>query len=157
MTFANILRSFPSKTLLIYVLVISSCIVVNCAQCPFENFELITGHVYSASAAETIATVPETLQLTDCLERCRNETECRSINFETGLCVLFNSSVASVNSMTESGLRPSSFPVFTIYAQKVCITNETYAKCGQKPWTFERVLGYELRGQTKKTVTVADR
>ena len=35
---------------------------------------------------------PGTLILNDCIETCRGNSSCKSINFETGLCVLFSSS-----------------------------------------------------------------
>ena len=35
---------------------------------------------------------PGTLILNDCIETCRKNSSCKSINFETGLCVLFSSS-----------------------------------------------------------------
>ena len=35
--------------------------------------------------------VPGTLMLTDCLEQCQANDSCSSINYETGLCVLFSS------------------------------------------------------------------
>lgn len=35
--------------------------------------------------------VPGTLMLTECLDQCRNNDSCSSVNYETGLCVLFAS------------------------------------------------------------------
>ena len=34
---------------------------------------------------------PGTLMLTDCIDTCRANASCRSITYETGLCVLFSS------------------------------------------------------------------
>lgn len=34
--------------------------------------------------------VPGTLMLTDCLEQCQANDSCSSVNYETGLCVLFS-------------------------------------------------------------------
>lgn len=122
---------------------------------------MITGYVYS-STSDTIGTEPGTLQLTDCLNYCQSESACQSVNFETGLCVLFNSS-ASIKSQTggASGtfLRPSQFPVFTIYAQKICLSPATKGKCSgldgatstssslSRSWSFERVINHELRSK----------
>ncbi|KAI1289639.1 hypothetical protein HDE_09128 [Halotydeus destructor] len=117
-----------------------------------QSFELITGQVYSSSMADTLATVPDSLQLTDCLDKCQADERCQSVNFETGLCVLFNSSASG----SGSGLKPSQFPVFTIYAQKVCLSVEAKTRC-PRPWAFERVLGHELRDQSRKQVVLEDR
>ena len=35
---------------------------------------------------------PGMLMLTDCIDTCSGNSSCRSINYETGLCVLFSSS-----------------------------------------------------------------
>ncbi|KAI1292484.1 hypothetical protein HDE_06924 [Halotydeus destructor] len=102
--------------------------------------------------ADTLATIPDSLQLTDCLEKCRLDQQCQSVNFETGLCVLFNSSASG----SGAGLKPSQFPVFTIYAQKVCLSVEAKRVC-PRPWAFERVLGHELRDQSRRSVLLEDR
>ncbi len=67
----------------------------------------------------------------------RNNASCRSINYETGLCVLFSSS-ADQNS---GQLSTSQFPVFTIYLQKNCLPS---AKLCDAAWSFERVFNYTL-------------
>ncbi|KFM64709.1 hypothetical protein X975_00721, partial [Stegodyphus mimosarum] len=82
--------------------------------------------------------VPGTLKLTDCLALCNLNATCQAVNFETGLCVLFSSSAVQ----RPSSLTPSQFPVFTIYAHKVCLLGRK--KC-DRDWMFERVNGYELR------------
>ena len=82
----------------------------------FITFELITGYVYT-SPGDTMELVPGTLKLTDCLTLCNANATCQAINFETGLCVLFSSSAVQ----RPSALSPSQFPVFTIYAHKVCL------------------------------------
>ncbi|KAH1013189.1 hypothetical protein HUJ05_012211 [Dendroctonus ponderosae] len=53
-------------------------------------FELITGYVFS-SPNNVIDSIPGTLMLTDCLETCQGNESCQSVNYETGLCVLFES------------------------------------------------------------------
>ncbi|GIY17276.1 uncharacterized protein CEXT_557521 [Caerostris extrusa] len=85
----------------------------------FITFELITGYVYT-SPGDTMELVPGTLQLTECLSLCSANATCQAINFETGLCVLFSSSA----NQRPASLTPSQFPVFTIYAHKVCLLEE---------------------------------
>lgn len=124
-----------------------------------ETFELITGSVYSATHQDTIKTLPGTLKLSDCLDACQKNASCQSVNYETGLCILFSSSASSADSATASspsGLLPSRFPVFTIYAQKICLPKSIQSACPPgRLWAFERVLGYELRKQAKKRLTTA--
>ncbi|XP_015784540.1 uncharacterized protein LOC107362058 [Tetranychus urticae] len=115
------------------------------------RFELITGHVFT-SPSETMTMVPGTLQLTDCIAYCNRSETCKAINFETGLCIILTSSAQS----QPSALTTSQFPVFTIYAQKVCITEPNLSLC-DRPWLFERVIGYELRKFEKKRVKVDSR
>ena len=57
------------------------------------TFELMTGYVFT-SPAEILETKPDTLQLADCIDSCRANINCRALNFETGLCVLFKSSAS---------------------------------------------------------------
>ena len=61
--------------------------------CPEEqvSFEMVTGFVYTAPA-DMLDSQPGMLMLTDCIDTCRGNSSCRSINYETGLCVLFSSS-----------------------------------------------------------------
>ena len=54
------------------------------------GFELITGYVYSAPK-NLIESIPGSLMLTECLETCQANDSCQSVNYETGLCVLFSS------------------------------------------------------------------
>ena len=62
-------------------------------ECPQDqiSFEMITGYVYTAPA-DMLDSQPGTLMLTDCIDTCRANATCKSINYETGLCVLFASS-----------------------------------------------------------------
>ncbi len=48
---------------------------------------------------------------------CLNLVSCLAINYETGLCVAFNSSA----SQHPDSLVVSEFPVFTMYAEKICL------------------------------------
>lgn len=82
----------------------------------FISFELITGYVLGAPA-ESMLMQPGTLQLTDCLNLCRQNSSCLAINFETGLCVLLQESADK----NPQALQKSQFPVFTIYAHKICL------------------------------------
>ena len=61
--------------------------------CPQDqlSFEMISGYVYTAPA-DMLDSQPGTLMLTDCIDKCRANATCKSINYETGLCVLFASS-----------------------------------------------------------------
>ena len=127
--------------------------VVDPIWCPsgYKSFELTTGHVYSASQDETLSTAPA-LQLTECISKCASNDACRAVNFETGLCVLFSSSANE----RPAGLTPSQFPVFTIYAQKVCLSSDARSRC-DRLWTFERVVGYELRKYSKRRLVAPTR
>ncbi|XP_064477440.1 uncharacterized protein LOC135391215 [Ornithodoros turicata] len=120
------------------------------SSCPngYITFEVITGYVYTAPS-DTIELKPGTLQLTECLNHCKRNKTCQSVNFETGLCVLFTSSATE----RPTGLSISQFPVFTIYAQKICLGK----KPCQRDWKFERVTGYELRDLARKTLHASSR
>jgi hypothetical protein len=86
----------------------------------FISFELITGYVLSAPA-DSMIMQPGTLQLTDCLNLCRQNSSCSAINFETGLCVLLQESADK----NPQALQKSQFPVFTIYAHKICLQGKS--------------------------------
>lgn len=81
------------------------------------TFEISTGFIYKSASAETLAMIPGTLQLTDCLDFCLHNNSCLAINFEMGLCVL----LASSAKQHPANLYSSQFPVFTIYAEKECL------------------------------------
>lgn len=53
-------------------------------------FAYIYRYVFSAPN-KLLDSMPGTLMLTDCLEACQNNDSCASVNYETGLCVLFSS------------------------------------------------------------------
>lgn len=61
-------------------------------ECPDAEmtFEMVTGFVYTAPS-DMLDSQPGTLMLTDCIDTCRKNSSCKSINYETGLCVLFSS------------------------------------------------------------------
>ena len=66
--------------------------------CPVRDvaFELVTGYVFT-SPEFILDTRPGVLLLEECLLYCKRNASCLSINYETGLCVLFASS-AELNS-----------------------------------------------------------
>lgn len=93
--------------------------------CPYglTSFELITGYVLT-SPAESVTMIPGVLQLSDCLDKCLKNRTCKSLNFETGLCVLLKTAAKDKT----TALTPSQFPVFTIFAQKICISGKWTCK-----------------------------
>ena len=73
-------------------------------ECPDDqvSFEMVTGYVYTAPA-DMLDSQPGTLMLTDCIDTCRRNASCQSINYETGLCVLFASNAdGNVGELTVS-------------------------------------------------------
>ncbi|KAH9417706.1 hypothetical protein DERP_011417 [Dermatophagoides pteronyssinus] len=124
---------------------------LDCTNDGLITFELITGYVLT-SPAETVQMIPGILQLSDCIERCQRNQSCRALNFETGLCVLLTT---AANDQT-TVLTPSQFPVFTIFAQKICL-KQNYQKCMEKGWSFERVLGFELKDKDLKKLPLPNR
>ncbi|XP_037075431.1 uncharacterized protein LOC119096634 [Pollicipes pollicipes] len=113
------------------------------------SFELVTGYVYSAPA-DMLDSRAGTLMLTECIDMCRSNATCQAFNYETGLCVLIDSTADG----QEDALTKSQFPVFTMYVQKMCYANAP--RC-RSAWAFERVRGFALKGLTKKTVTTETR
>ncbi|EDV94706.1 GH18127 [Drosophila grimshawi] len=112
------------------------------------GFEIITGYVFSAPG-RVMESLPGTLMLTDCLESCQNNETCLSINYETGLCVLFSSNA----DILSGALTKSQFPVFTIYAQKTCLGVRPCARA----WCIDRVQNYRLEGHAKRIMSVTSR
>jgi len=112
--------------------------------CTPENtgFELITGFVFS-SPADLLDSQPGTLMLADCLEACRLNSSCRAANYETGLCVLFSAD----SDHRPGALTSSQFPVFTLYAQKVCMSGHC-----DRAWDYERVPDYRIKSKTSEVV-----
>ncbi|XP_037090285.1 uncharacterized protein LOC119110525 [Pollicipes pollicipes] len=113
------------------------------------SFELVTGYVYSAPA-DMLDSRAGTLMLTECIDMCRQNSSCQAFNYETGLCVLIDSTADG----QEESMTKSQFPVFTMYVQKMCYADAP--KCG-KAWAFERVQNYTLADVAKKTVQVESR
>jgi len=105
---------------------------VNAKFCNYPGLD----YVYTAPS-DMLDSQPGTLMLTDCIETCRANTTCKSINYETGLCVLFSSSAEE----NAGQLTPSQFPVFTIYVQKNCLPS---ADLCDAAWSFERVMNHQL-------------
>lgn len=119
----------------------------NC-EADMTGFELVTGYVFTAPD-DLLDSIPGTLMLTDCLESCHANDTCESVNYETGLCVMFSSNADAY----PGALSKSQFPVFTIYAQKTCLG----IKPCERAWCFDRVQGYKLKGFSKKKQAVASR
>lgn len=60
-------------------------------------------HSYVLSApSKMLDTLPGTLMLTDCLEACQSNESCSSVNYETGLCVLFKTTADKLPGKLES-------------------------------------------------------
>ncbi|RWS28961.1 uncharacterized protein B4U80_05755 [Leptotrombidium deliense] len=100
------------------------------------------------SPLDTLDTLSGVVQLTDCLADCRNNAACKAVNFETGLCVLLSSSATE----KKNNFYASQFPLFTIYAEKICLKNINRKRC-QNSWAFERVAGFQLRTEKRKKFT----
>lgn len=52
-------------------------------------FSIFISYVFSAPG-KLMDSQPGTLMLTDCLNTCLKNATCQSVNYETGLCVLFS-------------------------------------------------------------------
>ena len=126
-------------TPLVVLAAVLPCVLAQAPLCsPTESvhFELVTGKVFT-SPEDMLDSRPGTLMLTDCIDTCRGNSSCKSINYETGLCVLFSSSADEAAGQ----LTPSQFPVFTIYVQKNCLPSA--ASC-DAAWSFDRVMNHQL-------------
>lgn len=133
------------------------------------TFELVTGFSFVGRSVDVIKTITDMMNLPDCLNACLRLRECKSINFETGLCVLLNTS-ANYNEATQGsgsayhqtangpsnfttiqGLKMSQFPVFTIYAEKICLEGlKAKTLCSGRAWTFERVIAFKMASHLVK-------
>ncbi|CAH0773858.1 unnamed protein product [Bemisia tabaci] len=111
-------------------------VLCKCTNSDDVSFELTTGYVFS-SPGNIIATKPGILSITECIRSCREDLQCQAVNYETGLCVLF----ASKPDSQPDALSKSQFPVFTLFAQKICLKNKHSCR---RPWIFEIVKGQEL-------------
>lgn len=110
----------------------------------------MTGYVFQpdkikGQTESQVDYVPATFELTDCLRKCYENEKCQSVNFETGLCILFKSSAMN----KPQALNTSFSPVYTLYAQKICLNikpapSKKLEKC-LNSWSFETVPGYALR------------
>ncbi|XP_030558208.1 uncharacterized protein LOC115760824 [Drosophila novamexicana] len=123
---------------------------LNNALCETDKvgFEIVTGYVFSAPG-RLLDSLPGTLMLTDCLATCLKNKTCQSVNYETGLCVLFSAHADQL----PGALTKSQFPVFTIYAQKSCLS----AKPCSRAWFVDRVQNYRLKSEVKRSVPVGSR
>ncbi|XP_071452023.1 uncharacterized protein [Hetaerina americana] len=121
------------------------------------GFELVTGSMFRGGGdgeglgpggrglarGRQMAVLVEMLVLGECIEACAANASCRSLNYETGLCVLFDTDADE----HPDSLMQSDYPVFTVYAQKMCL--EERVPC-ERAWVSERVLGYEMVGNKAK-------
>jgi len=72
------------------VLTVASATSLQDCEADMTGFELVTGYVFTAPD-DLLDSIPGTLMLTDCLEACHANDTCESVNYETGLCVMFSS------------------------------------------------------------------
>ncbi|XP_015788965.1 uncharacterized protein LOC107365903 isoform X2 [Tetranychus urticae] len=96
--------------------------------------------------------IPGSLELTQCLTYCQLNNSCKAINYETGLCVLLSTGATQ----RPEALKPAQFPVFTIYAEKVCLQRYAINKCN-KAWVYERVIGYKLKSEARRIGSASTR
>lgn len=72
------------------MLTMASATSLQDCEADMTGFELVTGYVFTAPD-DLLDSIPGTLMLTDCLEACNANDTCESVNYETGLCVMFSS------------------------------------------------------------------
>ncbi|RWS29593.1 uncharacterized protein B4U80_07753, partial [Leptotrombidium deliense] len=133
------------------------------------TFEIVTGFKFDGEVIEEISGLQN---ITDCLRKCSEIIECKSINFQNGFCVIHKSNAVE----NPDSLRTSKFPVFTVYGEKYClkglmITFEIHYKsrlnitkvenrnhtslsitgkqlknkCTGRSWSHERVVGFQFK------------
>lgn len=78
----------------IMMLTMASATSLQDCEADMTGFELVTGYVFTAPD-DLLDSIPGTLMLTDCLEACQSNDTCYSVNYETGLCVMFSSNADS--------------------------------------------------------------
>jgi len=127
----------------------TSLAIGRCSQTDL-TYQLVTGYVYQYKQ-HIILSKPGVLELSDCLFMCLNLVSCLAINYETGLCVAFNSSATQ----HPDSLAVSEFPVFTMYAEKICLPTTSTTPCNTA-WAFEMVPDAELEGFEESVVSVRD-
>lgn len=122
------------------------------SRCSSEDisFQLVTGRVYQ-NQKHILETKPGMLELSSCLSLCRSLSNCQSVNYETGLCVAFNTTAEDHPEL----LSVSEFPVFTMYAHKICLPTTSKTPC-KKDWAFQMVPDAELQVSQEKLVAVRD-
>ncbi|XP_053203978.1 uncharacterized protein LOC128388582 [Panonychus citri] len=144
----------PIKLFILFCLT-SSVIRIDCYSQSCRNgvpgFELVTGYAYTTSS-DLMRLIPGSLELTQCLTYCQLNNSCKAINYETGLCVLLSTGATQ----RPEALKPAQFPVFTIYAEKVCLQRYAIHKCN-KAWVYERVIGYKLKSEARRVGSASTR
>lgn len=111
----------------------------------FNKISLFSSHSYVFSAPETmIDSIPGTLMLTDCLEQCQTNDSCSSVNYETGLCILFSSNADKLPGKLH-GISTKSEEFFKSTRLKRCANNilRTMSSSCLLPWLngFEKMNG----------------
>ena len=66
-----------------------------------------------------------------------------------------NEIIIAIIYFVAGALSPSQFPVFTLYAQKICV-RASRSRCSRS-WIFDRVSSHKLNGFVKKTRNYASR
>ncbi|CAB4062086.1 unnamed protein product [Lepeophtheirus salmonis] len=110
-----------------------------------STFEIHTGVLLTAPSS-LLETLPGIASLSQCISACESTRSCRALNYETELCVLFSTSAT----YEPDALSQSQFPVFTIYAQKICVrSSRSFCASSPTPWVFDIVMNHKLMGPEK--------
>jgi len=88
------------------------------------GFELVTGYVFTAPD-DLLDSIPGTLMLTDCLEACHANDTCYSVNYETGLCVMFSSNADAYPGKRHATVRPPKGPVHVRFVASAAARRES--------------------------------
>lgn len=121
------------------------------SNCPTDrvHFELHSGHLGSSGQPPYHTT--RDLQPDECLQACREELNCRSLNidYRRGVCEFYATSGLG------HGLKKS--PAHNVF-EKICLgSRKTALKCARRDFAYERVLGKELVGlNTEKVLITAN-
>lgn len=139
----------PTFVSLIVIIVKAYSQVLDCQPGEQIAFEIVPGAIFITEDSSKLDQF-QTFDITECVDRCRNDAKCMSANFETGFC-----SYSIHNSVQKpDSLRTEDFPVFPTYLEKLCLAIPD--EC-ESEWQFERVPNHELLGKNKKSVNVASK
>lgn len=85
-----------------------------------------------SAPGQLLESMPGTLMITDCLEACQSNDTCGSVNYETGLCVLFSSNADKL---------PGNEFVLSLKINEISLFAYGFISVGQ--WSFQRdQVGY---------------